>query len=82
MAKSSVEKNKSADTAGAAPAPAKVSAKEAPKAPQRKAPGSAHLVRDLLITAVILGAGLAWYWRHTKIQVEVNHIAKKAKDMM
>jgi tetratricopeptide (TPR) repeat protein len=83
MAKSSVEKNKSADSSGAAPAPVKVPVKEQiPNAPKRKADGSAHMVRDLLIATVILGAGLAWYYRHTKIQVEVNHIAKKAKDLM
>jgi tetratricopeptide (TPR) repeat protein len=84
MANASVEKNKSDESSGAKSAPMKAQAKEAPQAPKAPPPKrqSAHLVRDLLIAAVIFGGILAWYYRHTKIQVEVNHIAKKAKDLM
>jgi tetratricopeptide (TPR) repeat protein len=82
MANASVEKNKSDESSGAkSSAPVKVQAKEAPKAPPPKRQ-SVHLVRDLLIAMAIFGGILAWYYRHTKIQVEVNHIAKKAKDLM
>jgi tetratricopeptide (TPR) repeat protein len=40
------------------------------------------LVRDLLIAVVVFGGGLAFYYRHVQFDTEVNHIAKKGKDLL
>jgi tetratricopeptide (TPR) repeat protein len=81
MAKSSVEQNKSAEPTATARAPVSVPVEQSPKTPARQR-GSAHLVRDLTIALVVLGGGLAFYYRHVQISVEVNHIAKKGKDLL
>lgn len=41
-----------------------------------------RFLRDVLIVAVVLGGGLAWYWNHTKNETEANKLAKEAKDLL
>ncbi len=83
MAKSSVEQNKSTEPTPATPAAVSVAAKQGdPKGSSRKERGAAHLVRDILIAVIVLFGGLAYYWRHVQFSSEVNHIAKRGKDLM
>jgi len=45
-------------------------------------PPSAHFLRDVIIIGVVLAAGLLWYYKRVQTEIKVNHVAKKAKDLI
>jgi tetratricopeptide (TPR) repeat protein len=58
----------------------------APKAvpPSGQKPGkpASHFFRDVSIVFVVLAAGLTYYYKRVQTEVQVNHVAKKAKDLI
>jgi tetratricopeptide (TPR) repeat protein len=62
-------------------APSKAKAGPAGAAPRPSRPAS-HFLRDVSIVFVVCAAGLAYYYKQVQTSKEVNHVAKKAKDLI
>jgi hypothetical protein len=43
---------------------------------------SSHFLRDFSIVLVLSVSGLGYYYHHVQIEKQVNHVAKKAKDLI
>lgn len=62
------------------PVPTPPSAVNAAAGPTRRAPS--HFLRDVLLALVIGGAALGYYYKRVQTSTQVNHVAKKAKDLI
>jgi tetratricopeptide (TPR) repeat protein len=67
-----------ASSAGAPSTPAAAATRQ----PTDDKRGAAHFVRDVLIIGVVLAAGLGFYYKRVQTDSQVNHVAKKAKDLI
>ncbi len=56
--------------------------KPAANRPPRSDRPASHFIRDVSIVFVLCAAGLGYYYKRVQTSIQVNHVAKKAKDLI